>query len=197
MLAEPDDPINLIHVFKTLHESFQCSSDPEVVMKSRALLLGHPVHQMLVVFPLGLLGTSVVFDLCHIATGNPEWAMLAYWLITAGIVGALVAAPFGTVDWMAIPAGTRAKRIGAVHGLGNALVSLLFVVSWFLRSPDDAPLGAVIFSFAGAGFALVTAWLGGELVSRLGIGVYEGAGLNAPSSLHEHADKKLARTPHA
>jgi uncharacterized membrane protein len=152
---------------------------------------------MLVVFPLGLLGTSVVFDLLHIATGNPDWAMLAYWLITAGIVGALVAAPFGTVDWMAIPAGTRAKRIGAVHGLGNALVSLLFVVSWLFRTPDDVSPVAVICSFAGAALALITAWLGGELVSRLGVGVYEDAGLNAPSSLHEHADKRLARTPRA
>lgn len=154
-------------------------------MKSRALLLGHPVHQMLVVFPLGLLATAVIFDVIQIATDNPDWSRIAYWMMASGIVGALLAAPFGTIDWLAIPQGTRAKRIGAVHGLGNAMVSLLFVVSWLLRSPDEAPgAAALICSFAGAGLSLLTAWLGGELVSRLGVGVYEDAGLDAPSSLH-------------
>jgi uncharacterized membrane protein len=154
-------------------------------MKSRALLLGHPVHQMLVVFPLGLLATAVIFDVIQIATDNPDWSRIAYWMMASGIVGALVAAPFGTIDWLAIPQGTRAKRIGAVHGLGNAMVSLLFVVSWLLRGPDDAPgAAALICSFAGPGLSLLTAWLGGELVSRLGVGVYEDAGLDAPSSLH-------------
>jgi uncharacterized membrane protein len=153
-------------------------------MKSRALLLGHPVHQMLVVFPLGLLATAVLFDLVFIATGNPTMSAVAYWMVVSGIVGALVAAPFGTIDWLAIPEGTRAKRVGALHGLGNAIVTLLFIGSWMLRSPGEAAgAGALICSFAGAGLALFTAWLGGELVSRLGVGVHDDAGLNAPSSL--------------
>jgi uncharacterized membrane protein len=153
-------------------------------MKARARLLGHPVHQMLIVFPLGLLATSVIFDVIGLVAGESAWPAVAYWTLTAGLVGALLAAPFGLIDWLAIPRQTRARRIGAAHGFGNGLVTLLFLASWWLRTPTDAPgLGVLAFSFAGAAIALVTAWLGGELVSRLGVGVDERASLNAPSSL--------------
>jgi uncharacterized membrane protein len=154
-------------------------------MKSRARFLGHPVHQMLVVFPLGLLATAVVFDVIKIATDNADWSMVAYWMMASGIVGAVLAAPFGLIDWLAIPRNTRARRIGATHGLGNAVVSALFVASWLMRTPEEAGSAALAFSFAGAALALLTAWLGGELVSRLGVGVYDNAGLNAPNSLQE------------
>lgn len=155
-------------------------------MKARARFLGHPVHQMLVVFPLGLLATSVVFDVLAWAMSRDDWAVAGYWTLTAGIVGALVAAPFGLADWLKVPKGTRARRIGALHGGGNAVVSLLFVAAWGLREPGEVASGAALAcSLAGAGLALVTAWLGGELVSRLGVGVDEKAGLNAPSSLHD------------
>ena len=155
-------------------------------MHARVRFLGHPVHQMLVVFPLGLLATAVVFDIIYLAGGNPVMAAVSYWLIAAGLVGGVLAAPFGTLDWLAIPSGTRAKRIGAMHGGGNVLVLLLFVSSFLLRDRDYAPqLGQMVWAFAGAALAMVTAWLGGELVDRLGIGVDEDAGMNAPSSLHK------------
>ena len=155
-------------------------------MHARVRFLGHPVHQMLVVFPLGLLATAVVFDIIYLAGGNPVMAAVSYWLIAAGLVGGVLAAPFGTLDWLAIPSGTRAKRIGAMHGGGNVLVLLLFVASFLLRDRDYAPqIGQMAWSFAGAALAMVTAWLGGELVDRLGIGVDEDAGMNASSSLHK------------
>ncbi|AKJ31369.1 DUF2231 domain-containing protein [Caldimonas brevitalea] len=154
-------------------------------MESRAKLLGHPVHQMLVVFPLGLLATAVIFDVIFLANGDPMMSSVAYWLIAAGLIGAVVAAPFGTRDWFAIPKGTRAKRIGAMHGGGNMIVAVLFLVSWWLRPepPAGPAVSALVLSFAGAALAMVTAWLGGELVDRLGIGVDDNANVNAPSSL--------------
>lgn len=94
-------------------------------MKSRARFLRHPVHQMLIVFPLGLLATAVVFDLVSLLSDGPTWPLVAYWTMTAGILGALVAAPFGLVDWLAIPRGTRARRFGAIHGVGNTVVAFL------------------------------------------------------------------------
>jgi uncharacterized membrane protein len=154
-------------------------------MESRAKLLGHPIHQMLVVFPLGLLAMAVIFDLFAIGFGNGYWSEIAYWMIAAGVVTGLLAAPFGFIDWLAIPGGTRAKRIGAVHGLGNLIVVLLFVVSWLMRR--DAPAApetlALVLSFAAGALALFTGWLGGELVDRLAVGVDEGAHVDAPSSL--------------
>src|SRR5918996_5472422 len=154
-------------------------------MESRAKFLGHPIHQMLIVFPLGLLATAVIFDSIYLAGGGALMATVAYWMITAGIVGGLVAAPFGWIDWFAIPRGTRAKSVGLWHGEGNVLVLLLFIASWFLRRdlPERPEALAFVLSFGGAGLALVTGWLGGELVDRLGVGVDDGANLNAPSSL--------------
>jgi uncharacterized membrane protein len=71
------------------------------------------------------------------------------------------------------------------HGAGNLVVVLIFFVSWLLRrdAPETPTALALLLSFAGAGLALVTAWLGGELVVRLGVGVYDDANLNASNSL--------------
>ena len=154
-------------------------------MESRAKLFGHPVHQMLIVFPLGLLATALVFDAIQLITGNGFWSVLAYWMMAAGIVSGVVAAPFGLIDWLAIPGGTRAKRVGALHGGGNGVVLLLYLVSWLMRTGNPAApeLPALVLAFLGGGLAMITGWLGGELVDRLAIGIDDGAHVNAPSSL--------------
>ena len=154
-------------------------------METKVKLLGHPIHPMLIVFPLGLLATSLFFDIIYLFTGDGGWSSAGEHMIAAGVIGGLAAAVFGFLDWLAIPDGTRAKSIGLLHGAGNVLVTLLFIVSWFLRRPMPAapPAGALVLSFLGVGIALVTGWLGGELVGRLGVGVDAGAHLDAPSSL--------------
>jgi len=154
-------------------------------MESKAKLFGHAIHPMLIVFPLGLLSMSVIFDLIHFATGVGTWAQSSFWMIGAGIIGGLVAALFGLLDWLAIPEGTRAKVIGRLHGGGNLAVVVLFIVSWLVRRPDQQHPNALAFilSLVGVGLAVVTGWLGGELVERLGVGVDEGANLDAPNSL--------------
>jgi uncharacterized membrane protein len=154
-------------------------------MESRAKLLGHPIHQMLIVFPLGLLAMAVIFDLIGLGFSNRYWFEISYWMIAPGIVTGLLAAPFGFIDWLAIPSGTRAKRIGAIHGIGNVIVVLMFAGSWLLRgaAPRTPDTLALTLSFLGGGIALFTGWLGGELVDRLGIGVDDGANADAPSSL--------------
>ena len=109
-------------------------------MESKATLLGHPIHQMLIVFPLGLLGTSFIFDIIQMLTHDPEWSHVAFYLIGAGVTGGAIAAVFGLIDFMGIPTGTRAKRVGKWHGLGNIIVVGLFGLSFFLRIPDpEAP----------------------------------------------------------
>jgi uncharacterized membrane protein len=154
-------------------------------MESRAKLFGHAIHPILIVFPLGLLATGVVFDVIYLIWSNPIMATVAYWMIAAGIIGGALAAPFGWIDWFAIRQGTRAKSVGLMHGLGNVLVLLLFIGSWWLRrdAPERPDTLELILSFAGAVLALVTGWLGGELVERLGVGVDNGAHLDAPNSL--------------
>ncbi len=155
-------------------------------MESRAKLLGHPVHPMLIVLPLGLFIGAVVFDALYLWRGSPAFATVGYWNIAGGVIGGLLAAVFGLIDWFAIPAGTRAKRIGLLHGGANVVVVLLFAFVWLSRgdSPDAAPsttlfLLEVVALLVGS----VAGWLGGELVDRLGVGVDDGAHLDAPSSL--------------
>ena len=156
-------------------------------MESRVKLLGHPIHPMLIVLPLGLFSIAVVFDIIYLATGTEEFADVAYWNITVGIIGGLLAAVFGFIDWWAIPKDTRAKRIGLWHGAGNFVIVLLFIVSWLLRQPDYAyspDLLPFILGLVGVGLALVTAWLGGELVYRLRVAVDDDANLDASNSLN-------------
>jgi uncharacterized membrane protein len=138
----------------------------------------------------------VIFDLIFLAAGSETMAIVAYWVIAAGIIGGLVAAPFGWIDWFAIPRGTRAKSIGLLHGVGNIIVVLLFLGSWFVRRelPERPDAFAFALSFTGAGLALLTGWLGGELVVRLGIGVDEGANPNASSSLRAQASLNFSAT---
>jgi uncharacterized membrane protein len=154
-------------------------------MESSAKALGHPIHQVLIVFPLGLLAMAVVFDVLHYITGNDNFSVASYFMIAAGIIGGLVAAVFGLIDFLGIPAGTRARRVAAFHGVGNVVVVVLFALSWLLRMGETHHVpGALAFvlSLAGALLALVTGWLGGELVDRLGVGVSPEAGLDAPPS---------------
>ncbi len=166
-------------------------------MSSKAKLFGHPIHPMLVVFPLGLFATAVVFDIIGLIRAEGYWSGIAFWMIAAGIVGGLLAAIFGLVDWLGIPRGTRAKFIGLLHGAGNVLVTLLFIVSWLLRRPAPESLTTTQFllSFVGVLIALVTGWLGGELVGRLGVGVDPGAHLNAPSSLSGRPASETSEPP--
>lgn len=154
-------------------------------MDSRVKLFGHPVHQQLVSLPIGLLVGSVIFDLVCLAKPDPTIANVAFWMLVSGLVAAVLAAPFGTIDWLAIPKGTRAKRIGLMHALGNVTVLLLFGLSALLRINDaqTPPTLAIVLSIAAVPFALLAAWLGGELVSRLGVGISAEAGLDAASSM--------------
>lgn len=164
-------------------------------MEARAKLLGHPVHQMLIVLPLGLLTGVIIFDALHLFTSSEQWSTVSYWLIPAGVLTGLLAAIFGLADRTKIPGGTRAKRVGSLHGSGNVVVVLLFAASWLLRdAPPTDPGGlALALSFTGGALSMVTGWLGGELVDRLGVGVDDGANLDAPSSLSgRHAAERLS-----
>jgi uncharacterized membrane protein len=167
-------------------------------MESRAKLFGHAIHPILIVFPLGLLATGVVFDVIYLIWGSPTMATVAYWMITAGIIGGLLAAPFGLIDWLSIPRGTRAKTIGAAHGITNVLVLAAFAVSWWIRHDfaERPEIFASVMSFIGAGLALLGGWLGGELVERLGVGIDDGANLNAPSSISNSSARAGKATMH-
>jgi uncharacterized membrane protein len=158
--------------------------------------MGHSIHPMLVVFPLGLLATAVVFDILYLITDRTGYQVASAYTIAAGIIGGLVAALFGAVDLSAVPSGSRAKRVGVVHGVGNVLVLGLFAASWLQRVGAGnwhPTAGALVCSFAGIVLAVITGWLGGELVERYGIGVREGANVDAPGAVSRKPSREHGR----
>jgi len=166
-------------------------------MESKARLLGHSVHQMLVPIPIGLFVMATACDVIVMTGHGPGLGYVAFCNLFAGVPAALAAGIFGAIDFSAIPRQSRASRIGLVHGLGNLLAVALFAASVILRwnTPGHAPTTI--------GFALeipaillagVASFLGGELVVRLGVGVDDHAHVNAPSSraVRQHfAAKKM------
>ena len=155
-------------------------------MESRAKLFGHPVHPMLIVMPLGLFISAGILDAVYLGTRNAALGTVGFWNIGIGILGGLLAAIFGLIDWLAIPSGTRAKRIGLMHAGINVVVIAILALVWLDRyvTVDHLPSMQNVMIEAGAlASVMVAGWLGGELVDRLGVGVDDGANLNAPNSL--------------
>lgn len=157
-------------------------------MESRAKFLGHPVHQMLVPIPAGLFIVGALLDIVDTFVTADWIPVVSFWNLALGIAAGLFAAIFGAIDLSKVPGATRAKRVGVIHGLGNVVAVAFFAVAvWSRRdnpsyATDTLALTLEVLAFAILG---VTAWLGGELVDRLGVGVDDGANMNAPSSLRE------------
>ena len=91
-------------------------------------------------FPWGIL-TLVILGLIALGAGHPALMQAAFYMIAAGILSGLAAALFGLIDFLGIPSGTRAKRIGLLHGVGNVVVVGLFALSWWLRRPSPSSPG--------------------------------------------------------
>ena len=167
-------------------------------MRSKAEFLGHPIHQMVIALPLGLLATSATFDVIGSFTKNRRLTEASYYIMGTGVLTGVASAVPGAIDFWAVPSRTRANRIGWLHGVGNVIVTGLFAASWLARRRRSGRASglATTLSTTGALLALGTAWLGGELVDQLGIGVHEGANLNAPSSISNKAPRKpIASSP--
>jgi uncharacterized membrane protein len=168
-------------------------------MESKVQFLGHPVHQLAVAAPIGALAFAVTSDTLESLSGRRKFGDAARLALNFGLITAAVAAPFGLVDWLAIESGTRAKRVGLWHALGNVGALGLFLGARVLRSSSNprCVTSSKVLAAAGLGAVGVTAWLGGELVTRHGIGVHDVHGVNAPSSLsfpEEETAAYLART---
>lgn len=147
---------------------------------------------MLVTFPIGAFGFSVTSDVLHSFVPRRELEQTATRALEFALVSAAAAIPFGLVDWLAIPRGTRARRVGFWHAIGNGALVVLLATSRVLRSRDGGLPAAKAISGAGFMLAGVTAWLGGELVARHGVGVHDLHGLDAPSSLPSAKRSRVA-----
>ena len=104
---------------------------------------------MLIVFPVACLTLAPIFDVVHFATGDILWSQIAFWLLTCGLIGGLLAAVPGLLDFLTVPRNTRAWRVGITHLSINLVVVALGVLSWGLRLAKNPPVaGALEFSLA-------------------------------------------------
>jgi uncharacterized membrane protein len=144
---------------------------PATAHPSTAAVAGHPLHPMVVPIPIGLLSAAVVSDIAFAITRDGFWARASRWLLRGGLLGGLVAAPLGAIDFRSI----RAARTpgGQAHAAGNLTIMALTGLSLLLRrgSPGRVPPIAMVLSMLAGAMLAVTGWLGGELSYREGIGV--------------------------
>src|SRR5438552_13629533 len=107
-------------------------------MRSRAQISSHPLHPILVAFPIGLWLTSLIFDLLGVSLDRPMLWSVGYYLAIAGIVGAVVAALPGAIDWFSVvPPASSAKKRGLIHAVLNITVLAIFVYESFYRGGPD------------------------------------------------------------
>ena len=145
-------------------------------MSSPAKLMGHPIHPMLIPFPIALWVFSLVADIVYIWRDNPAWGWIAFYTLAGGIIGAVLAAVFGIIDYFAIR-DKKVSKIAAWHARINVLALLLFAASFYLRTTRGASLTSgnmtipLLLSIAGVISVTASGWLGGELVFKHGVAV--------------------------
>jgi uncharacterized membrane protein len=144
-------------------------------MKTKAGIAGHPLHPMLIVFPIGLWVFSFAADLIYVGTHNMEWVTVAYYAIAGGIIGALAAAVPGAIDLFSITRG-RTRRTGMWHMVINVTVLVLFAINFWQRSDFREPTSGLIWlSAISVALLAVSGWLGGDMVYRQGVAVDKAA----------------------
>ncbi|HET6679529.1 MAG TPA: DUF2231 domain-containing protein [Nitrospira sp.] len=156
-------------------------------------LTGHPLHPQLIVMPAGLLPFSLVLDALHAKTRDQSYADAAYYTMMGGFVGGLVAGAAGAADYSTIPADSKAKEIGRIHGVMNvALLALTGVNLWMRRrrrSPGTLP---ILLSLLGTAGLTVSAWYGGHLVYHHGMRVRGTDLAGGPEDLKLPGDERMA-----
>ena len=150
-------------------------------MAGKASIGGHPIHPMLIPFPIGLLVFSLIADLIYLWRGNLIWRdYIAFYTLLGGIIGGAAAAIPGLIDWASLT-NPAAVKIANWHARVNIFTLLVFVGSFYLRTTSGAawfpnlPNLPFMLSILGAIGLSVAGWLGGELVFRHRVGVNSSA----------------------
>ena len=146
-------------------------------MASPASVGGHPIHPMIIPFPIGLWVFSLIADVIYLWRGNPVWRdWIAFYALLAGIIGAALAAVFGIIDWLSIK-DREVKKVADWHARLNVIALLVFVADFYLRTNGGARwVGAsltipLLLSVLGVVLITISGWLGGEMVYVHGVAV--------------------------
>jgi uncharacterized membrane protein len=132
-------------------------------MQGKATIGKHPIHPMLVALPIGFFAGVVVSYIIFGVTGNPFWPTMAVMLMIFGIVGALLAALFGFIDYFTAPMSPALKKTATNHMILNLGVVVIFLVALWQGWTDHANPVAIGLSVLGVLVLGVSGWLGGKL----------------------------------
>jgi nitrite reductase/ring-hydroxylating ferredoxin subunit/uncharacterized membrane protein len=142
-------------------------------MRTKASIKSHPIHQILIPFPIAFLIGSVVSDTIGLITDNSDFFTTGRYLIIAGIIMGLAAAVPGLIDYIfTVPPQSTGKKRATKHMIVNVSTVVIFLISLLLReAPHYSPQGLpIILQYIGAGLLGIGGWLGGTLVNRNFIG---------------------------
>lgn len=142
-------------------------------MKSKAQFKGHPLHPILVSFPIAFFSGCLLFDLAGWITHRNDLWRTGYWLQIAGVGFALIAAIPGIIDYFfTVPPKSTAKKRATKHALINSTMVILFAATWFYRRNVMAsPYVIIGLEIIGVILLSIAGWMGGTLVYRNQIGV--------------------------
>jgi uncharacterized membrane protein len=156
-------------------------------MSSPASIKKHPVHPMLVGFPIGLWVFALACDVVHAVSGSAIWQTIATFSVAGGIVGALLAAVPGLIDYFSIDEAEM-RRIANLHLALNLGALVVFAINLWLRFrlpvESNVPFGLSVVGVLAMGFG---GWLGGEMVYVKGMAV------EAVEKLAKKAEKPSSR----
>ncbi|MFL6600366.1 MAG: DUF2231 domain-containing protein [Steroidobacteraceae bacterium] len=138
-------------------------------MTTRVTIAGHPLHPMLVTLPIGLWVFSLAADIVYASTGDIRWDTTAYFTLGGGIIGALLAAVPGLLDFLGLHE-PRERRVGAIHlSLNLAIVAVQAVNFWLRGQPTTSAGLPILISVVAVAALVVSGWLGGQLVHIFGV----------------------------
>jgi len=146
-------------------------------MASPASIGGHPIHPMIIPFPIALWAFSLVADLVYLWRGNSVWKdWIAFYTILGGIIMAVVAAVPGFIDWLSLK-DREVVKIANWHARLNVIALLVFAASFYLRTASGVGLVSgsytipIGLSVLGVILITISGWLGGEMVFKHGVAV--------------------------
>jgi uncharacterized membrane protein len=152
------------------------ASVPETTMQTKARIAGHPIHPMMVAFPIAFYVSTVVALFVFLATDNPFWFSVALWANIAGVVTAACAAAPGLVDLLSLDRRSAARVVGLRHAGFNALALILFAASAGVLYHNTATLSVaapLVLGILGLAATVTAGWLGWTLVQTYHVGVHE------------------------
>src|SRR5256714_4527286 len=146
-------------------------SKRRITMASPASVGGHPIHPMIIPFPIALWAFSLIADVIYLWRGNPVWRdWIAFYVLLAGIIGAALAAVFGIIDWLSIK-DPAVKKVADWHARLNVIALLIFAASFYLRTTGGLRmLGGsytipLMLSVLGVILITISGYLAGERAS--------------------------------